>query len=136
MTKLRQLSTGTQFATYPPNCLEFRALCLSFYEDLKLPKSSDAYIEIRNRAYLSKSAWSHPVIRYIASQLPRDFLNMSNESEAFSLFEKVYKEVCWLLKQGHVLPEVKEHLTLVQTSSKKIAELHLKEMRLKLGSRG
>lgn len=50
MERLRQLTESAKFATFPPICLEFRAVCLGFYDDLKLPKAIEAYREIKNRA--------------------------------------------------------------------------------------
>src|SRR4051812_46957134 len=37
LEKIRILSAGWQFIDYPPNALQFRAICLSFYDDLGLP---------------------------------------------------------------------------------------------------
>ncbi|KTD39635.1 hypothetical protein Lmor_0001, partial [Legionella moravica] len=47
MERLRNLSGNGKFAEYPPNCLQFKALCMAFYDDLKLPKASDAYWEFK-----------------------------------------------------------------------------------------
>ena len=60
--RLRDLTNNAKHAEFPPNCLEFKAICMGFYEDLKLPKSSEAYREIKNQAYFSHAQRSHPVI--------------------------------------------------------------------------
>ncbi len=129
MERLGKLTNNGKFAEFLPNCLQFRAICLGFYEDLNLPKSMDAYREIKNRAYLSQSHWSHPVIKFIASQLPQNFLEIRDEQTAYALFEKIYKEVCDLLKQGHALPEAKENLMLVKQPNRKLAQHYLSQMK-------
>lgn len=127
--RLRDLANNAKYAEFPPNCLEFKALCMGFYEDLKLPKASDAYREIKNQAYFSNTQWSHPAIRYIGSKLSDDFLEIRNEREAYQIFECIYKEVCDLLKQGHVLPESKEKLRIMKQPNRKLAQPYLSQMR-------
>ncbi len=127
--RLRDLANNAKYAEFPPNCLEFKALCMGFYEDLKLPKASDAYREIKNQAYFSNTQWSHPAIRYIGSKLSDDFLEIRNEREAYQIFECIYKEVCDLLKQGHVLPESKEKLRIMKQPNRKLAQSYLSQMR-------
>ena len=75
--RLMTLSPGDKFCDFPPNCLQFRALCLSFYSELGLPKVMDAYREIENRMYLTNVAWIHPAVEYTAAKLGSDFLNMT-----------------------------------------------------------
>ena len=118
-----------KFADFPPNCFQFRAVCLGFYEDLKLPKAGDAYREIKNRNYLRDCLWSHPVIKFIASKLPQNFLEIRDEKTAYALFERVYEEVCDLLKQGHELPEAKENLMLMKEPNRKLAQSYLAQMK-------
>ena len=127
--RLRDLTNNAKYAEFPPNCLEFKALCKGFYEDLKLPKASNAYREIKNPAYLSHEQWSDPVIRYISSKLPADFLETRNEREAYQIFERIYEEVCDLLKQGHALPEAKENLMLMKQPNRKLAQSYLAQMK-------
>ncbi|PJD93801.1 MAG: hypothetical protein CK423_06755 [Legionella sp.] len=134
MQRLRQLTQDAKFVTFPPICLEFRAVCLAFYDDLKLPKAIDAYREIKNRAYLTTIIWSHPVVQYIASKLPGDFLEIRSERSAYEIFEKIYKEVILLVKQGHKLPIVKDNLALVKKANKEIAAFYLTEIKHKLRS--
>lgn len=129
MERLRQLTPDARFATFPPICLEFRAVCLGFYDELKLPKAIEAYREIKNRAYLTTSSYSHPVVQYIASKLPNDFLEIRSERSAYEIFETIYKEVCLLVKQGHKLPQIKDNLILVKQPNRKLAQSHLAQMK-------
>ena len=129
MERLGKLTNNGKFADFPPNCFQFRAVCLGFYEDLKLPKAGDAYREIKNRNYLRDCLWSHPVIKFIASKLPQNFLEIRDEKTAYALFERVYEEVCDLLKQGHEVPEVKENLMLMKEPNRKLAQSYLAQMK-------
>ena len=129
MERLGQLTNNGKFAEFPPNCFQFRAVCLGFYEDLKLPKAIDAYREIKNRDYLRNSSWSHPVIKFIGSQLPQNFLEIRDEKTAYAVFERIYREVCDLLKQGHVLPEAKEDLMLMKQPNRQLAQFYINQMK-------
>lgn len=129
MERLGKLTNNGKFADFPPNCFQFRAVCLGFYEDLKLPKAGDAYREIKNRNYLRDCLWSHPVIKFIASKLPRNFLEIRDEKTAYALFKKVFDEVCDLRKQGYELPEAKENLMLMKQPNRKLAQSHLAQMK-------
>lgn len=129
MTRLNNLTNNAKYAEFPPNCLEFKAMCLGFYEELRLPKASDAYREIKNRAYFSTSVWSHPVIKYIDSKLPDDFLEIRNEKDAFQLFERVYLEICSLVKQGYQVPEVSSNLKRHRIPNREIGAFYLQEMK-------
>ena len=129
MERLANLTNNGKFAEFPPNCFQFRAICLGFYEDLKLPKAIDAYREIKNRDYLRTTLWSHPVVKYIASQLPQNFIEIRDERTAYAIFERIYKEVCDLLKQGHVLPEAKENLMLMKEPNRKLAQYYIGQMK-------
>jgi len=73
--------------------------------------------------------WSHPVIKFIASKLPQNFLEIRDEKTAYALFERVYEEVCDLLKQGHELPEAKENLMLMKEPNRKLAQSYLAQMK-------
>lgn len=129
MERLGKLTNNGKFADFPPNCFQFRGVCLGFYEDLKLPKACDAYMEIKNSDYLRDCSWSHPVIKLIASELPQDFLKIRDEKTAYVLFKKIFDEVCDLRKQGHELPEVKENLMLMKESNRKLAQSYLAQMK-------
>lgn len=133
LERLRSLKTGGKFSSYPPNCLEFKEICLAFYEDLKLPKLSDAYQEIKNRAYIQNKCWTHPVVKLIAKRLPIDFLKLDDEREAYALFKKIYEQACLLIRMGHVIPEIKEDVMLEKPKNYHTAKQHLDAMRKYLG---
>ncbi len=94
MERLKSLSAGQKFCEFPPNCLQFKSLCLAFYDDLRLPKASDAYQEIKMMAYRSNQHWSHEVVKFTASRLTAKFYAIEQEQEAYALFKKSYEQVC------------------------------------------
>jgi len=138
VARLRGLSNEGKFTEFAPNCLQFKALCLAYYEDLSLPSAADAYREITNSQYAtSHYRWSHSVVKSIASRLPNDFLNRDNQAEGYALFKTMYERVCHLVKQGHSLFEIaslKEPvLRLEKPRNKQTALNHLKAMKQQLG---
>ena len=133
MTRLKNLSAGDKFTEFPPNCLQFKALCLSYYNDLKLPTLSEAYQEIKNRAYSRSIHWSHPAVKFTAQKLSIDFLTL-NESEAYPVFKEAYEKVCHLVRQGHELPRMPNRVMLPRTPNKELARQHLQHIRLHLGA--
>ncbi len=122
-----------RFIQYPPNCLEFRALCLSFYDDLNLPSTADAYRETISRTFRTNLVWSHPAVKYTAMRLGDEFLAIENIQEADAKFTKAYEEVCHLVRQGLPLPEITEQIMLPKPGSKDVAFSHLQQMRKCLG---
>ena len=69
----------------------------------------------------------------LLSSLPRNYhriiLEIRDEKTAYALFERVYEEVCDLLKQGHELPEAKENLMLMKEPNRKLAQSYLAQMK-------
>jgi hypothetical protein len=106
MERLRNLSGDGKFTEYPPNCLQFKALCMAFYDDLDLPKPSIAYQEIKNSAYKTSENWSHPLTEFIAKKLPDNFFKIEEEYVAYNLFKEIYEQVSQLVQQGHEIPKI------------------------------
>jgi hypothetical protein len=134
MSRIKKLSAGNKFTEFPPNCLQFKALCLAYYEDLRLPKASDAYQEIRNRAYSNTIYWSHPVVKFIAQKLTVDFLDIKLEAEAYRRFKEIYNDVCHLVRQGLELPKTEHRVMIARTPNKAIAKHHLQSIKQQLGA--
>lgn len=133
LERIKKLSAGDKFAEYPPNCLQFKALCLAFYEDLKLPKASDAYREIRNKAYTTSIYWSHSAVSFTAQRLPLEFLSL-RDTEAYPCFKAAYEDVCHLIRQGHALPNLPDRVMVSSTSNKELAKKSLQQMKHQLGA--
>ncbi len=133
MERLMTLSKGDKFCEFPPNCLQFRALCLGFYNDLRMPTAAQAHREVLNRAYTTNPQWSHVIVKFTAKKLGSKFLDIVNEGESFAVFNEAYEQVCHLVRQGHQIPEIKEDVLLPKSQSKDVAIKHLTLMRQRLG---
>lgn len=128
--RINQLPADGKFITYPPNCLEFKGLCLAFYQNLGLPSADEAYREIKDSMFYSTPRWSHKVVKLMAMRLPQNFLLIEPEHIAKSLFRTVYDQVCHLVKQGHEIPEIPEQVRLqARPHSKSVALYHLKKIK-------
>lgn len=131
--RLMTLSKGDKFCEFPPNCLQFRALCLGFYSDLRMPTAAQAHREVLNRAYITNPQWSHIVVKFTAQKLGCEFLDIANEGDSFAVFNEAYEQVCHLVRQGHQVSEIKEEVKLLKHQSKEVATKHLSLMRQRLG---
>lgn len=134
MDRLRNLSGNGKFTEYPPNCLQFKALCIAFYDDLGLPKASDAYREIKNSVRKAIPGWSHPVIEFIAKKLPASFFLIDHELIAYNLFKEKYDQVCLLVQQGHDIPEVQTPHRVKAARNLEVGGAHLKQIKQYIGA--
>ena len=134
MDRLRNLSGNGKFVEYPPNCLQFKALCLDFYDELNLPKASIAYREIKNSVYRNVVCWSHKLTAFIAQRLPDDFFLIEQENVAYTVFKEIYEQVCHLVKQGHEIPTIDATpYRTKRTRSAEVAKAHLNEIKRHIG---
>ena len=132
--RLLNLNQEGKFCEFPPNCMQFRSLCLDFYNnELNLPKAPEAYREIMNSAYIRNDCWSHEVVKFTALKLGPEFFKIEHEGSSYPLFKEAYEKVCNLLKQGHELPKITKTITLPKPASIDIANKHLTKMRQLLG---
>lgn len=134
MDRLRDLAGNGKFAEYPPNSLQFKALCMAFYNDLELPKPSVAYMEIKNSAYKTMPAWSHPLIAFIAKKLPDNFFKLDQESVAYGLFKELYEQASELVKQGHEIPKIQVQQRTRPTRNPEVARAYLNQMKQHIGA--
>jgi len=133
MDRLRKLAEGNKFAEFPPNCLQFRSICLGFYEDLKLPKPSVAWQEIQCYFRLGRIHWSHPVVSYVATKITKNVVEMDDEARAYQLFKSIYEKVCMRLKEGHALPKAAPMFVSFSKTNHDVAKTHLNKIREILG---
>lgn len=134
MKRLKALSAGEKFVEFPPNCLQFRAICLSYYSELSLPTVGAAFNEITAN-YYDLSKIENPILKYIASKLTPAFFQIRQPNEAFQQFKSVYEKVSSLIKQGHTLPEVNLSTSQALPRSQAVASTHLNAMKTMLGAR-
>jgi hypothetical protein len=133
MDRLRNLSGNGKFTEYPPNCLQFKALCMAFYDDLGLPKPLIAYREIKNSVYKTISGWSHPLIEFIAKKLPDNFFKIEQESVAYGLFKEIYEQVSQLVQQGHEIPKTQAPQRVRPTRNPEVARAYLNQIKQHIG---
>jgi hypothetical protein len=130
LERLRGLEMGLKFAEFPPNALQFRALCLSFYADLKLPTAREAYQEIYEYEQYGCQSFSHPVVHFAACQLlGKDFYGIERDCDRYPLFKKAYEEVCLMARKGHPVPEIKAMPKPYKKASIEVADRHLAKMK-------
>ncbi|KTD32189.1 hypothetical protein Lnau_3100 [Legionella nautarum] len=133
LERLSNLSTGHKFCEFPPNCLQFRALCLAFYEEQNLPGMDEAYRELTSLAYKTKAHGVHPLVKVIAKRLPPEYFDIEADYVAYPIFKSVYEQVCSLVKQGHELVEPFELFIPKKQSDHAIARHYLTQIKLCLG---
>lgn len=130
--RLKDLTGNGRFLDFPPNCLQFKAICMAYYDDLGLPKAHDVLREIGNFRHSLSHQWSHPLVEFIVNRLPSNFFFIADEQEAYALFKTLYKEVTDLIKQGHEIPTSKPRIKQAPTGATKVGECHLQQLFEKL----
>ena len=125
LERLKKVEKNSKFAEFPPNPLQFRALCLAFYEAMNLPGAGTAFDEVCMNRERNLSSWSHPVVAFTASRLTSEFWSITDINKAFELFTPLYTRVCELVKQGHELPETKPLKRVRQSGSRQVGQQHL-----------
>ncbi len=129
MERLKRSDAQSQFRDYPPNPLQFRALCLAFYEELTLPNVGAAFNEIQLNYTLDKHSWSHPVVQYTAQKMGGALMNIEHQQEAFGVFKPIYEQVCHLVKQGHDLPTQQDRSNNIISKSTSVYEREMNKIR-------
>ena len=133
---LRSGGAGNKFATYPPNCLEFRDLCLDYYKGLRLPSTAEAYRDYRQYARTGK--WTegvHHAVLLTAKKLGAEFLMIERDMHAYPRFKKMYGQACHLARLGIELPGVHAPVLLGKPTSRESARMHLSQLKHHLGVR-
>lgn len=126
------LSKGDKFKDFPPNCMQFRGLCLEAINAQNLPSLAQAFNEARNWYFYNINQWSHPAVRFTAARLPKEFWDMEDLHQAFQDFGAIYSDVCFLIKQGHEVPYAQ--LKRMQASKNlDFAKQQLQEIKKNLG---
>lgn len=128
------LSKVDKFKDFPPNCMQFRTLCLEAISAESLPSLAQAFNETRNWYFYNINQWSHPAVRFTAAKLPREFWGMENLHQAFKTFSAIYSDVCFLVKQGHEIPYA-ELKRVPASKNLDLAKQQLQEIKKKLGMR-
>ena len=97
-----------RFETWPPNCTQFRHLCLSTREPAA-PSVMVAFREVCHNRYCSVPSWSHPAIKLTIKCLGAAVVYAEDEKKAFDAFSKKYAQICERMVTGHPLPVVHDN---------------------------
>lgn len=133
--RLKNLYGNAKFAEFPPNCLQFKAICMDFYKELRLPSATEAYRETLANEDSERPHWSHDAVQYTASHLPAAFWAIETPWEASAFFINAYNQVCDLVRQGHSLPMHNMPLRVKKSKTPAIAYSHLQHIKQHLGMR-
>lgn len=107
-----------RFETWPPNCTQFRHLCLKKASDNTIPSVHKAFAEMRsNLMFSSPRKWSHPAVKYTVKYLGIKKMSSGRTDAVFNEFSVLYEKVCERFRQGFQIPFVADE-ELVETPSK------------------
>lgn len=131
---LFSMMRDVRFETWPPNCTQFRQLCLKGKTDA-LPTVHKAFNEARQNALYASPKWSHPAVKFTVKYVGVDVVNSAYTHEAFLMFEKGYSKVCARIAEGLAVPEVAdEEVSYYHRHKTKNAARHIKNNNLTLRS--
>lgn len=110
-----------RFETWPPNCTEFRHLCLNGRKEDSLPTVHQAFNEARQNALYAHPVWSHKAVKFTVKYVGVDIVNSAYTHHAFEQFKKAYAKVCARIQEGHEVPEI---------TDEEVAFYHRKQQKL------
>jgi len=122
-----------RFETWPPNCTQFRQLCLKGKTDA-LPSVHKAFAEARQNALYSSPKW-HPAVKFAVKYVGVDVVNSAYTHEAFQKFSNGYAKVCARIAEGFAVPDVAdEEVSYYHRQKTKNAVCRIKNNHLTLRS--
>ncbi|KTC94850.1 hypothetical protein Lfee_2514 [Legionella feeleii] len=121
---LYALYRDIRFETWPPNCTQFRHLCLKRTGE-GIPTVHEAFREVQAHLLSPKrTRWSHRVVKHALARTGVVFMDKAAVHQSFAVFKSVYEALCQQLAEGVLLAEVPEEALLpVRTRSKPIPNL-------------
>ena len=121
---LYALYRDSRFETWPPNCTEFRHLCLK-RAGKGIPTVHEAFREVQAHLLSPKrTRWSHLVVKHALARTGVVFMDKAPVHQTFGVFKSVYEALCQQLADGILLAEVPDEALLpVRTRSKPIPNL-------------
>lgn len=130
---VKKLMLTNKYTTFPPNPMQFRELCLSRRDSLRLPSLKDAYIEARNFHDTKDYVWTHHAVKFCAVKLGGEALRSPYEKKLFKDFKALYEKVCLAVEQGISLPDVQVDVEPAsQHEGLGVGEYHLYQIKTKL----
>jgi len=113
---LHAMLRDERFETWPPNCTQFRHLCLKKYKN-ELPNVHKAFNEARHNLNFSAPTWSNPAIKFTVKHLGVDAVNAARADIAFEEFNALYIKVCEQIRQGFEVPQVADEEVVIKRKS-------------------
>lgn len=111
---LHAVLRDARFETWPPNCTQFRHLCLKRPAMSSVPTVHQAFSEARaNLSFSTARAWSHPAVKFTVKHLSVAKVLDARADRAFAAFSTLYEVVCKRLAEGHTLPHVADEELVV-----------------------
>ena len=105
---LQAMLRDERFETWPPNCTQFRKLCLSHAGYNVLPTVHKAWHEAHSNMKSRYPIWSHAAVKFTVKCLSVDALVAARTDIAFAKFQHIYERVCKHVQQGQIVPEVND----------------------------
>lgn len=116
---LHAMLRDIRFETWPPNCTQFRHLCLNRPEVAGLPSVHKAFKEAQYNVNFSVKTWSHPAVKFTVKQLGAENVNAARVDLAFAQFSALYTKVCERIREGNLVPLVGDDEVCIQPKAKK-----------------
>jgi hypothetical protein len=110
---LHSMMRDIRFETWPPNCTQFRRLCLQ--QTTRLPTVHQAFNEAReNLLFSSSRSWSHAAVKFAVKYVGVDVVNDGNTVNALKAFRLGYEKVCTRIAAGHQVPSVRDDEVIIK----------------------
>jgi hypothetical protein len=103
---LYEMLRDIRFETWPPNCTQFRHLCLNRPEAAGLPDVHKAFKEAQHNVNFSLKTWSHSAVKFTVKYLTPENVVAARVDFAFAQFSALYSKVCARIRLGHQIPWV------------------------------
>lgn len=110
---LHEMFRDERFETWPPNCTQFRHLCLKRRKK-ELPSVHQAFNEARHNLTFSAASWSHSAVKFTVKHLGVDVVNAARADFAFAAFKELYVKVCERIGQGFEVPQVADEELVIK----------------------
>lgn len=122
---LKAMLRDVRFETWPPNCTQFRHLCLKKPESNTPPSVHRAFEEARRNLLFSKPRlWSHPAVKFTVKRVGLEVVNDAHTDRAFFKFSECYEGVCKRIAEGRQVPDVPEsELVIAKRQTKPVPKL-------------
>ncbi|HHS8316172.1 TPA: hypothetical protein ACTUNV_002625 [Legionella pneumophila] len=127
---LMAMTRDIRFETWPPNCTQFRHLCLSRLNQSEqtIPTVNKAFNEAMMNLYRSKPKWSHAAVKFTVKCVGVKKIYLEREDLAFKAFKNVYQKVLAKVLEGHQVPDVADEDVILKITRNKSSAPNLSQL--------